>query len=127
MQVYNGKNGSKFGSFFKLKFQNHIIDIIRRENAIKRKANHCPESYDNLASNGKLNDRIVDDSEDAVDISNQFEKIMAKMSCLELIAFQFLLGKITKEDACESAKCDMKQILRAVRRCKNKLKNNNKP
>jgi Sigma-70 region 2. len=36
--LYDGQAGSKFGSFFKMKFKNHVIDIIRRENAVKRRA-----------------------------------------------------------------------------------------
>lgn len=125
-KLFDSNSGSKFGSFFKLKFQNHIIDIIRRENAYKRKANQGTESYDKLLVSGKLDDQIIE-NDDCVDISNQLEKIIAKMNCIELVAFQFLLGKISMHNACTEAKCDMKQIVQAINRCKKKIKRNHKP
>jgi len=119
--LFDAQNGSKFGSFFKMKFQNHIIDIIRRENAVKRRANIRTESYDNLVINGTIDD-LTTENDNWLEVSNQIERILVEMSSLELLAFQFLLGKISLKDACESAQCDVKQIMRAVGRCKNKIK-----
>ncbi|HIY92105.1 sigma-70 family RNA polymerase sigma factor [Companilactobacillus sp. HBUAS56275] len=124
-KLFDGNSGSKFGSFFKLKFQNHIIDIIRRENAVKRKANHGTESYDELLDNGKFDDKIAENN-DCVDMTNELEKIMTRMSNIELVAFQFLLGKLSMYDACLKARCNMKQIIQATNRCKKKIKHDHK-
>lgn len=124
-KLFDGNSASKFGSFFKLKFQNHIIDIIRRENAIKRKANQGTESYDKLLDKGKFDDKVAEDN-DSIDVSNQLEKIITKMSGIELVAFQFLLGKVSLHEACTEARCDIKQIVQAANRCKKKIKRDQK-
>ena len=120
-KLYDGTAGSKFGSFFKLKFQNHIIDIIRRENAIKRKANIHAESYDTLVVSGHADDLIIENN-DSLEFSNHVEKVLEGLSSLELLSFQVILGKTSMNEACLSARCDTKQIMRAVHRCKLKIK-----
>jgi len=119
--IFNGSNGSQFGSFFKMRFKNHIIDIVRRENTDKRQANQNTHSFEVY---------LVEDHQSF--ISNQHTKMVDLVNCLEgyfndlshreALALQFLLGKIGLEDACVSAQCSKEQMVRATSRCKTKIK-----
>ncbi|WP_099975150.1 sigma-70 family RNA polymerase sigma factor [Lactobacillus terrae] len=120
---FNGDNGSKFGSFFKLKFKHHIIDMIRKENANKRVANQGTSSYDMLTEDNIPSPVIRVSHEESRGFTPQFEKALEKLSDVELISFNYLLGDIAFEDACKKARCTEDQMHRAINRCQIKLKN----
>ena len=119
--VFDGDSGSKFGSFFKLKFKNHIIDIIRRENAQKRKANVGTKPLDMVPVEDKKDTGAIENCE-RLELQGRLQEIVANFSDLELLGFQFLLGKISKMDACHRANCDLQQIERAIKRSELKIK-----
>ncbi|WP_162261216.1 sigma-70 family RNA polymerase sigma factor [Companilactobacillus kimchiensis] len=119
--VFDGNSGSKFGSFFKLKFKNYIIDNIRHENAQKRKANIGAQSLDLMPIEEQRDIGAVENCGRLV-IQYQIQEIVSDFSDIELVSFQFLLGKISKKDACKKAKCDLQRIELAINRAKTKLK-----
>jgi len=122
--LYNGTSGSKFGSFFKLKFKNRIIDIIRRENALKRKANNNAESLEYLRANDEIIELVSGHSQ-SVETSELIKNVLQEMSYLELVAFQYLLGKNSAEKICQELNCDFKKLMIIVRRCKLKISTQN--
>jgi len=119
--IFDGNSGSKFGSFFKLKFKNHVIDIIRRENAQKRKANIGTKPLDMVPVEEQKDVGAIENCE-RLELQGQIQNIIANFSDLELLSFQFLLGKISKDEACQRANCDLKQIERAIKRSELKIK-----
>ncbi|KRK79794.1 hypothetical protein FD03_GL000496 [Companilactobacillus nodensis DSM 19682 = JCM 14932 = NBRC 107160] len=118
--IFDGASGSKFGSFFKLKFKNHIIDIVRKENTVKRQANQLACSYEQII-NEENSDEFVRNYVHLLDTSSRLEQAVAELSKLELIALQFLLGEIKMQMACDIAMCDSRQLNRAINRCRLKI------
>lgn len=121
--LYNGDSGSKFGSFFKMRFKNHIIDIIRKENTFKRQANQIAGSLDMELIDKTPEEFVSDHQIKMSDIMNDIDKCIDSLSRLEAIALLFLLGELSLELACLYGRCDSKRILRAVDRCKIKFRN----
>lgn len=119
-KIFDGTSGSKFGSFFKLKFKNHIIDIVRRENTVKRQANQLACSYEQVITDENSNE-FVRNYVHLLDTSSHFEEMVKELSKLELIALQFLLGELKMHIACEMAMCDTSQLGRAANRCRLKI------
>jgi len=119
--VFNGDSGSKFGSFFKMKYKNHVIDIIRRENAQKRKANIGTKPLEMVPVEDQKDIGAIENCE-RLELQSQIQNIITNFSNLELLSFQFLLGKLSKEEACRRANCDLKQIERAIKRSELKIK-----
>ncbi|WP_334329042.1 sigma-70 family RNA polymerase sigma factor [Companilactobacillus sp. HBUAS59699] len=119
-QIFDGTSGSKFGSFYKLKFKNHIIDIVRRENTVKRQANQLACSYEQIITDENPTE-FVKNHAHLLDTSSHLQQAVQELSKLELIALQFLLGEIKIHIACEMAMCDVRQIHRAASRCKDKF------
>lgn len=120
-QVFDGNSGSKFGSFFKLKFKNHIIDCIRRENAFKRKANINTKPLGETSMEDRQDRGAVSNCGHII-LENGLQDIVQDFTDLELTAFQFFIGKITKKEACEQANCDIQKINSASYRISNKFK-----
>lgn len=119
-QIFDGASGSKFGSFFKLKFKNHIIDIVRSENTFKRQANQLACSYE-LIMDGDNPAEFIQNYVHLLNTSKHLEEAISELSSLELIALQFLLGEIKMKIACEIGSCNSKQLNRAVNRCRMKM------
>ncbi|MQS75743.1 sigma-70 family RNA polymerase sigma factor [Companilactobacillus halodurans] len=120
-KIFDGNGGSKFGSFFKLKLRNHVIDKIRHENAYKRRANiHTkPLSFVDLDDDQDL---TAIENCNWLEVKDQIQDIIKDLSKMELLSFQYILGKISKEEACQLAKCDLRQIERAIKRCEVKIR-----
>ncbi|WP_164509443.1 sigma-70 family RNA polymerase sigma factor [Companilactobacillus jidongensis] len=119
-KIFDGASGSKFGSFFKLKFKNHIIDIVRRENTVKRQANQLACSYEQVIIDESPNE-FIKNYVHLLDTSSYLEQAVEDLSKLELIALQFLLGELKIHIACELAMCDTRQLHRAANRCRLKI------
>ncbi|MFC6322895.1 sigma-70 family RNA polymerase sigma factor [Companilactobacillus baiquanensis] len=119
--IFNGNNGSQFGSFFKMRFKNHIIDIVRRENTFKRQANQNANSFEvYLVENNQS--FITNQNAKMVDLVNGLDDYFNDLSHREALALRYLLGKIKFSEACEKAKCTKEQMVRATSRCKTKIK-----
>ncbi|WP_119317398.1 sigma-70 family RNA polymerase sigma factor [Companilactobacillus formosensis] len=112
-QIFDGTSGSRFGSFFKMKFERRVIDLIRRENASKRKINGMTEPLE-----VHPNQQPIDGHRYLIEVKDQVEILTKSMSKLELTAMQFILGKITMEQACKKESCTPKKIQNAIYRLK---------
>ncbi|APX71100.1 sigma-70 family RNA polymerase sigma factor [Companilactobacillus allii] len=119
-QIFDGASGSKFGSFFKLKFKNHIIDIVRRENTFKRQANQFACSYELLIESNDPAE-FIQNYVHLLNTSSYLEEAISELSALELVALQFLLGEVKLQIACEIGSCNSNQLNRAASRCRMKM------
>ncbi|WP_125761723.1 hypothetical protein [Companilactobacillus hulinensis] len=118
--IFDGASGSKFGSFFKLKFKNHIIDIVRRENTFKRQANQFACSYEKIIADDNSTE-FIQNYVHLLDTSSYLEEAISDLSKLELVALQFLLGELKLQIACDIGGCNSKQLNRAANRCRMKI------
>ncbi|MQS44841.1 sigma-70 family RNA polymerase sigma factor [Companilactobacillus mishanensis] len=122
-KIYDGDHGSKFANFFKMRFNNHIVSIIRAQRAIKRRANSETQSFESIMEkNENMFEFLTRPAPKMLDIVTHVETIISELSDLELIAFRVILGETTVEDACLRQQCDIGKLLRASSRCKNKIR-----
>lgn len=122
-QRYNGERGSKFANFFKMRFNNHIVSLIRAQQAAKRQINAEACSYEELLLNGdSVLEYLHKPAPRTMDLIDHFEQLIEDLSDLELAAFQVILGDLTVDEVCELHNCDDKQLFRAASRCKSKIK-----
>ncbi|WP_338216919.1 sigma-70 family RNA polymerase sigma factor [Companilactobacillus muriivasis] len=117
-QLFDGSTGSKFGSFFKMKFTHCIIDLIRYENANKRKVNGLTESLDEI-DQSKM---TTPSHKNAVEDFDNIRIATTAMNLRELIALRYVYGRTRLDDACLQADCDAKALKAAAQRCKRKIK-----
>lgn len=123
-QIFSGKQGSKFASFFKMRFKNHIISLIRAQRANKRQANNDVCSFEELILNE--DDSIEFLSRPTPEVSEVmaiFQKLIGELSDLELVAFRVIIGTLTVEEVCRVYNCNYQQVLRASSRCRSKIRN----
>lgn len=122
-QRFDGSHGSRFANFFKMRFNNHIISLIRAQRAVKRQANNGACSYEDLVASG---DSVLDffklPAPSVVDLVTHFEILIEDLSDLELAAFRIILGDLTDEEVYQIHGCDEQQLMRASSRCKAKLR-----
>lgn len=120
---FDDSQGSKFANFFKMRFNNHIISLIRAQSAVKRQANNEVCSFEEiLAVDNNLLDFLHKPTPKMTDLIDNFEILIKELSDMELAAFQVIMGQITVEQACEKLSCSDRQLLRASSRCKTKIK-----
>ena len=117
-QCYDCHCGKSFGGFYKLRFQHHIDNLLRKELAQKRRIDHqalllarCPEI-----------DAI---GENSVTYYQSKEMLMTYLECLspfELMSFRVLSGTLDTDQACQQFDCTLAQLERGQSRCRTKLK-----
>ncbi|CAJ1196778.1 RNA polymerase sigma factor SigI [Companilactobacillus paralimentarius] len=116
--LFDGSTGSKFGSFFKMKFKHRVIDLIRYENAAKRKANNFTEPIHDVEEA-----RLTTPSHiETIEYLDHIQRAAKEMTRKELIGLRFSLGKLSLKEACRLAGCDHKGLLIITYRCKKKIK-----
>lgn len=116
-KLFDGTTGSKFGSFYKMKFKHRMIDLIRRENAAKRKINSLTEPLE-VSDQTQL---TIPSHKLLVELSDHIERVASEMNQMELVGLKFVLGHLSIEEACRQAKCDSKKMRRIITNCKKKL------
>ena len=117
--LFDFELNKSFGAFYKTKLSNHARSLLRYELAKRRAPYRTAVSYETASANGLVNENSRELSViPARDIYNNYLQDLSKM---ELIATLFLLGLLSKEKACELARCDQYQLLQAKGRCKKKL------
>lgn len=122
---YNGDLGSRFANFFKMRFSNHIISLIRSQQTAKRQINAEASSFEELLSNGDvIIDYLHEPAPRSMDLLFEIESMIEGLSNLELAAFLVILGDRTMEEACKMHKISEKQLIRAASRCKAKIMKN---
>lgn len=119
--IFDGHQGSKFGSFFKLRLQYRAANLLREQLAVKRQTNlkatsleqlreRDPEFNCCLRQNVSANDSNV--------ILFDYQYYLHSLSALELCALKIWLGiKPVK-----SEKYSAQALLRATQRARSKLR-----
>lgn len=120
-KIFDGSTGSKFGSFFKMKFKHHVIDLIRYENATKRKVNGMTESLDEVDQSTM----VSLSQKNMIEFVEQVRKAAGKMNHSELVALRFTFGNLNLDEACKQAKCSDKSLRSAASKCKKKIQKAN--
>ena len=116
-RLFDGTTGSKFGSFYKMKFKHHIIDLIRRENANKRKINGFTEEL----KSHHYNMITAPSYKLAVELVDHIKKITGDLTTLELLALRFVFGEITLDEGCNLANCNVQKFRRTVHNLKKRI------
>lgn len=120
---FDGSQGSKFGSFFKLRFENHARSLLRKELAKKRTLDKISSSYEESINNdsadyGILGSRVKNEyTLDPLELDGFYEIL----SEIEFEAFKVLMGKASMEEVCENYHCSVQQVNAAMARCKKKF------
>lgn len=121
-QKFDGTQGSRFANFFKMRFNNHIVSLIRAQRAAKRAVNVEACSYEELLLNSEsILEFLHKPAPRTMDLINHLEMLIEDLSDLELAAFQVILGDLSMQDVCERLNCTDQQLIRAASRCKTKI------
>lgn len=112
--------GRSFGSFYKLRLLNHAKTLIRYQTAKRRAAFTHAASYDLIIENGVQLDPLTSFSK--VPASESWEKLLARLSQLELLALQESLGLIDQERLLQLGQLNEASLARARSRVVRKLK-----
>lgn len=120
--IFNGHQGSKFGSFFKLRLQHRAANLLREQLAVKRQSNFKAVSMEFLAENDpemkcllNLSNSYANDSE--INLFD-YQKYVANLSPLELYSLKAWLGIASKT----TNKYSERAVMRAAQRARIKLR-----
>lgn len=113
-KLFDGSTGSKFGSFYKMKFKHHIIDLIRHENAVKRKINSLVEPLEI----GDQNRLTAPSHKKVVELQDHIEQAIRRLKGIDVYAMQAIFGMISIDEGCKRAKCNRRQFQRSLYRCR---------
>lgn len=117
--LFNFELNKSFGAFYKTKLSNHARSLLRYELAKRRAPYRTAVSYEAANAAGMVKEEGRELSiTPGKDIYKNYLKDLSRM---ELITTLFLLGLVSKKQACEIAKCSDYQLLQAKGRCKKKL------
>lgn len=116
--LFDGTTGSKFGSFFKMKFKHRVIDIIRKENSQKRKLNNIAEPLEKIDTKRLT----IPSHRNQIELFDTLNYLAKKMTKTEIVALRYAMGHLSLRQACEQAQTDERQIRQAVYSCHRKIK-----
>ncbi|EHE86788.1 RNA polymerase sigma factor, sigma-70 family protein [Latilactobacillus curvatus CRL 705] len=117
-QCYDQNCGKSFGGFYKLRFHHHVLNLIRKELAQKRRVDQQALLFDCCPECNALAEDTVAYYQSTVEMRAYLETL----SALELVAFRVLTGQLAVEQACSQLDCTFEQMKRAQSRCQTKLK-----
>lgn len=122
---FDGRYGSRFANFFKMRFNHHVISLIRAQQTAKRQINAEASSFEELLSNGdSVLNYLHEPAPRSLDLLMEIEKMIEGLSDLELAAFLVVLGDTSMKEACKLHNVTEEQLVRAGSRCKAKIMNN---
>ncbi|QFP80074.1 sigma-70 family RNA polymerase sigma factor [Latilactobacillus graminis] len=117
-QCYDQNSGKSFGGFYKLRFHHHVLNLIRKELAQKRRIDQQSLLTDCCPEGSAVGEDTVAYYQSAVEMRAYLETL----SAFELVAFRVLAGQLVLEQACSQFDCTLEQMKRAQSRCQTKLK-----
>lgn len=117
-QCYDCQRGKSFGSFYKLRFKNHILNLLRRELAQKRRGDRQAVLIAEQPECDAISENTV------TYYQSQFELrcYLETLSPFELVSFRVLTGQLSIDEACCQLDCTIDQLKRGQSRCQTKLK-----
>ncbi|UQS83944.1 hypothetical protein [Bombilactobacillus thymidiniphilus] len=93
--LFDDQQGSRFGSFYKMRLKNHITNLLRQQAAFKRRSNVNSISMDNLVEqNPDLESdwRIFAHGQAELELLHlEFNKFIKKLSLVEVKSLNLLL------------------------------------
>lgn len=124
-QIFDERQGSRFGSFYKLRLQNHWTNLVRQQLALKRQTNVNAVSMEALEqANPELeNDlcwQLTTFKNEVEFLSTEFPQMLQQLSLVELKGLRFLLGTDLEQVTRHSA-YSKTQILQASQRSRLKF------
>ncbi|WP_261807061.1 sigma-70 family RNA polymerase sigma factor [Lapidilactobacillus luobeiensis] len=120
--LYCTHHDCQFGAFFKLRFHNHIRSLVRRELALKRRADTESVSYDSKLGEDFLNYDWRGTATFPQALFWDFPKFLDSLSYFELQAFRVAVHDAESQTTCQRLGCTPKQLERGIDRCRVKLK-----
>lgn len=120
---YTDELGSKFGNFYKMRFNNHVKSLLRKELAIKRRIDKEAASFEQDIIADSFSGQFVGGNKvsKTIDVNIDFDSYLESLTEIEVEAFKMLLGSVSFETACKNQKCTPQQMKNAMMRCKKKL------
>ncbi|WP_461219305.1 sigma-70 family RNA polymerase sigma factor [Lapidilactobacillus salsurivasis] len=112
----------QFGAFFKLRFHNHMRSLVRRELALKRRADVESISYDSKLSEESLPYDWQGQGVFPEIIFWDFAHYLDTLSYFELQAFRVAVHEAEADATCQRLGCTPQQLERGIERCRIKLK-----
>lgn len=117
-QCFDCQCDKSFGSFYKLRFQHHIHNLLRKELAQKRRIDQQAVLFDTCPEKDAPGADVLAYCQ----TKNSLEHYLEQLSRFELVSFQVLTGRLTAEQACQQLDCTLIQLKRGQSRCQTKLK-----
>lgn len=122
--IFNADRGSKFGSFYKLRLQNRIANLIRQQLAFKRRSNVAALSFEHLLDldpdlEGWLRPAI---SPLYIEEIVETKRYVQQLSPVELQSLRIVLGQCSLEQAAQRSIYSTAQLQRAIGRSHGKLR-----
>lgn len=124
-QKFDASTGSRFGSFFKLRFQNSTISKVRQQMAQKRRSNCQAHSLDSILINkyDLLPSELTTEKDSAECVLADLEAYTRSLSFLEIQALLINLGKKTLTQTLEQYEFEEEALKNAQQRVRTKLRN----
>lgn len=122
---FEAERGATIGKFYKLAFTNHILSMLRKQNALKRRSNVLCSSLEALEEQ-----EIPYDQRDKTPLPDEYAILREKLadyddifSKLEWMVMQHFLLGINLEELTEVLNCPESTVRAAFDRGKRKLSN----
>lgn len=119
--VFNPDLNVKFGGFFQLRLINHARNLVRYERAKKRAPYSDAVSYSRDMEDDEITIREPKFSDAPVNLKH-LDEFVKSLSLVELVAFRWYLGKMSKEDAMAVGRCTEDQLKAAYSRSYKKFR-----
>ncbi|MCH4172125.1 MAG: sigma-70 family RNA polymerase sigma factor [Lactobacillus sp.] len=116
--------GSRFGSFYKLRFQNHIHSKLRKQFAKKRQTDfHCTPLEKLTSKDQELRQKgLVFLSRNPAVVLADFRAFCAGLSPVESQALLYIMGQKTPSEIWKSHRINLMSLKNAQQRVRQKLK-----
>lgn len=116
--------GKNFGGFFKKNFKNHVLNIVRYNNAKKRQNSTEVMSLDEFIESGQeiIPYNNIPEHSDFDLIDEEVDLRLDKLSNLELNAFEMIIGVKSEEDIMDEFQISEETLKRAGYRVMHKMR-----
>ena len=127
LKAYDSSKGFSFGGYYKMNFKRHIISIIRRQNALKRRLDVSSVSLEaTLFEQGEhcliKEGRASLGSLDYVHIRDSLKGFIKQLSRFERQVLELYVKGSSYQDVATQLRCSNARVKNALDRIKKKLK-----
>lgn len=131
IKTYNIERAAYFASYFKMVYKNQLLNVIRKQTAVKRGGNRKDVSIDKLMesdyiSRAKaeelLEDHIGTNPEELAVVKECEEEFFKNLSKLEIKVMRYYLRAYTFDEIAEELGQSKDRVCNAYDRCRQKLR-----